>query len=80
MEYALYIIILLILVVFFKKSIKRVSAHTADIITVNIQEDKIELYERAKIAKDTLIERCGENYQTVEEIYNEITKRTPKKN
>lgn len=80
MEYALYIIVLLILVAFFKKPIKRISAHTTDIITVNIQEDKVELYERAKIAKDTLIERCGENYQTIEEIYNETTKRTPKKN
>lgn len=79
MEYALYIVVILLFVAFFKKPIKRISAHTNDVITVNIQEDKVELYERAKIAKDTLIERCGENYQTVEEIYNETTKRTPKK-
>ena len=80
MEYALYIIALLVFVAFFKKPIKKISAHTNDIVTVNIEEDKVELYERAKIAKDTLIERCGENYQTIEEIYNEMTKRTPKKN
>jgi len=80
MEYALYIVALLVFVVFFKKPIKKISAHTNDIVTVNIEEDKVELYERAKIAKDTLIERCGPNYQTIEEIYNEMTKRTPKKN
>ena len=68
---------------FFKKSIRKVARYADDIVTTNISEGQAELIERSQEAYQEIIDSCGENYLTPEEMYRKIhhiRKKTPNQN
>lgn len=78
MEMIVALVIFVVFVMFFKRSIRRVARHVDTIVTVNIDESQTELVERAEDAYNELIETCGENFRTPEEIYDLMHHRSRK--
>ena len=76
MELIVALVVFLVFVMFFKRSIRRVAKHVDTIVTVNIDESQTELIERGEDAYNELIETCGENFRTPEEIYDLMHHRT----
>lgn len=61
--------------IMFKSSIKKVNKAIEDNITVEIMEGNSELYSRAQQAYNDLIDTCGANYHTPEELYAAMQKK-----
>ena len=59
----------------FRKSMKQTSKYVEDVVSVNIAEAQVELIERAMEAKSELIEVCGENFESVDEVLNFMHKK-----
>lgn len=75
MEYIAIIIAGLIAVSFFKTSIRRVAKYTDQVVTTNIAEGQQELIERSMDAYQDVIDTCGEDFKTPDEIYNMLHKK-----
>lgn len=80
MEMLAIVILSLVALAFFKRPVKRIAKHTDKILAVNMLEDDVDLTTRANQAKQDLIERNGEDFQTVDEVWDFFNKRTRKKN
>ena len=65
----------LFLISFFKKSIRKIASHAEDIVITNINESKKELVERSQEAYNDLVESCGEDFKTPQEIFDILTKK-----
>ena len=78
MELVIALVVFVVFVMFFKRSIRRVARHVDSIVTVNIDESQTELVERAQDAYNELIETCGEDFKTPEEIYDLMHHRSRK--
>ena len=65
--------------IFFKGMIKKTAQYSEDVVTINIAESQGELIQRAMVAKKKLIEEVGENFETPQEVYNYVMRKTPKK-
>lgn len=78
MEYVAIIILALIGISFFKKSINRVAKYTDQIIVTNISEGQQELISRSQEAYDAVIEAHGEDFMTPDEVYNKLHKKVKK--
>ena len=78
MEMLAIIILSLVALAFFKRPVKRIAKHTDKILAVNMLEDDVDLTTRANDAWDELIARNGENFQTVDEVWDKFNKRTRK--
>ena len=78
MEMIVALVIFVVFVMFFKRSIRRIARHVDTIVTVNIDESQTELVDRAEDAYNELIETCGENFRTPEEIYDLMHHRSRK--
>ena len=78
MEMLAIIILSLVVLAFFKRPVKRIAKHTDKILAVNMLEDDVDLTTRANQAKQDLIERNGEDFQTVDEVWDFFNKRTRK--
>lgn len=61
-------------IIFFKSMLKKVGTHGDDIVTTIINEQNHKLIKRSQIAFEKLIEECGEDYETPQEIYNKVRK------
>lgn len=72
------VILALIALAFFKRPVKRVAKHADKILAVNMLEDDVDLTTRANQAKQDLIERNGEDFETVDEVWDFFNKRTRK--
>ena len=59
---------------FFKGMIKRSGKYAEDVVTVNIAEAQTDLVKRSEAAYDRLIEECGEDFMTPQEVYNKMMK------
>lgn len=59
---------------FFKGMIKRSGKYAEDVVTTNIAEAQTDLVKRSEAAYNRLIEECGENFMTPDEIYNKMMK------
>ena len=71
----------LIVVAFFvfRPSLKKINKAIENEITVEIAEGNAELYMRAQEAYDELVENCGEDYKTPEQIYRLMERRKSRK-
>lgn len=78
MEMLAIIVLSLVALAFFKRPVKRIAKHTDKILAVNMLEDDVDLTTRANQAKQDLIERNGEDFQTVDEVWDFFNKRTRK--
>ena len=61
-------------IIFYKGAIKKTGQYTEDVITVNIAEAQTNLVKRSEAAYDRLIEECGEDFMTPQEIYDKMMK------
>lgn len=66
---------LVALLIFFKGTLRKIAKHTEEVVIVNINEDKAELYKRSQDAWKELVNECGEDFETPLEIYNKMRKR-----
>lgn len=69
------VVAVLFVSIFFKSSIRKVSKHVESIVTTNIAESQVELTERAMEAYQDLIDECGEDFKTPEEIWKLMNKK-----
>lgn len=60
--------------IFYKGAIKKTAQYTEDIVTTNIAESNPELIKRANKAYEKLIEECGEDYMTPQQVYDMMMK------
>lgn len=60
--------------IFFKPMFKKMGMHGDDIVTTRINEQNHKLIKRSQIAFEKLIEECGEDFETPQEIYNKVRK------
>ena len=68
------VILALVALAFFKRPVKRVAKHADKILAVNMLEDDVDLTTRANQAKQDLIERNGEDFETVDDFKADILK------
>ena len=61
-------------IIFYKGAIKKTGQYTEDVVTVNIAEAQTDLVKRSEAAYDRLIEECGEDFMTPQEVYNKMMK------
>ena len=61
-------------IIFYKGAIKKTGQYTEDIVTVNIAEAQTNLVKRSEAAYYRLIEECGEDFMTPQEVYNKMMK------
>ena len=61
-------------IIFYKGAIKKTGQYTEDVVTVNITEAQTDLVKRSEAAYDRLIEECGEDFMTPQEVYNKMMK------
>ena len=59
---------------FFKGMIKRSGKYAEDVVTANIAEAQTDLVKRSEAAYSRLIEECGEDFMTPQEVYNKMMK------
>lgn len=59
---------------FFKGMIKRSGQYAEDVVTANIAEAQTDLVKRSEAAYSRLIEECGEDFMTPQEVYNKMMK------
>ena len=59
---------------FFKGMIKRSGKYAEDVVTVNIAEAQTDLVKRSEAAYSRLIEECGEDFMTPQEMYDKMMK------
>ena len=63
----------------FRPSLKKVNKAIENEITVEIAEGNAELFRRVNEAYDELIDTCGEDYKTPEQVYRLMERRKSKK-
>ena len=61
-------------IIFYKGAIKKTGQYTEDVVTVNIAEAQTNLVKRSEAAYSRLIEECGEDFMTPQEVYNKMMK------
>ena len=61
-------------IIFYKGAIKKTGQYTEDVVTVNIAEAQTNLVKRSEAAYNRLIEECGEDFMTPQEVYNKMMK------
>ena len=61
-------------IIFYKGTIKKTGQYTEDIVTVNIAEAQTDLVKRSEAAYSRLIEECGEDFMTPQEMYDKMMK------
>ena len=61
-------------IIFYKGAIKKTGQYTEDIVTVNIAEAQTDLVKRSEAAYSRLIEECGEDFMTPQEMYDKMMK------
>ena len=59
---------------FFKGMIKRSGRYAEDVVTANIAEAQTDLVKRSEAAYNRLIEECGEDFMTPQEMYDKMMK------
>ena len=74
MESLIGLILLVAIIIFYKGAIKKTGQYTEDVVTVNIAEAQTNLVKRSEAAYDRLIEECGEDFMTPQEVYNKMMK------
>ena len=62
------------MIIFYKGTIKKTGQYTEDIVTTNIAEARTDLVKRSEAAYARLIEECGENFMTPQEVYDKMMK------
>ena len=55
--------------IFFKKTITKSAKYTEDVVTTNVLEAQVELYERSTEAYNEMIARLGNDFKTPEQLY-----------
>ena len=78
MELSIVVAIIAAFIVF-RPSLKKINKAIENEITVEIAEGNAELYQRAQEAYEELIETCGEDFKTPEQIYRLMERRKSKK-
>ncbi len=61
-------------IIFYKGSIKKTGQYAEDVVTVNIAEAQTDLVKRSEAAYNRLIEECGEDFMTPQEMYDKMMK------
>ena len=61
-------------IIFFKGMLKRSGKYAEDVVTTNIAESQVDLIKRSEAAYSRLIEECGEDFMTPQEVYNKMMK------
>ena len=61
-------------IIFYKGAIKKTGQYTEDVVTVNIAEAQTDLVKRSEAAYNRLIEECGEDFMTAQEVYDKMMK------
>ena len=62
------------MIIFYKGAIKKTGQYTEDVVTVNIAEAQTDLIKRSEAAYSRLIEECGEDFMTAQEVYDKMMK------
>ena len=70
------VIAVIAMIIFYKGAIKKTGQYTEDVVTVNIAEAQTDLVKRSEAAYDRLIEECGEDFMTPQEVYDKMMKKT----
>ena len=74
MESFIGLILLVVTIATIMGAIKKTGQYTEDVVTVNIAEAQTNLVKRSEAAYDRLIEECGEDFMTPQEVYNKMMK------
>ena len=74
MESFIFLVVVVATIIFYKGTIKKTGQYTEDVVTVNIAEAQTDLVKRSKAAYDQLIEECGEDFMTAQEVYDKMMK------
>ena len=61
-------------IIFFKGMLKRSGKYAEDVVTTNIAESQVDLIKRSEAAYSRLIEECGEDFMTAQEVYDKMMK------
>ena len=75
MEYIAIVIAGLVFVSFFKTSIRKSAKYVDQVVTTNIAEGQQELIERSMDAYQDVIDTCGQDFKTPDEVYNMLHKK-----
>lgn len=75
MEYIAIIIAGLVFVSFFKTSIRKSAKYVDQVVTTNISEGQQELIERSMDAYQDVLDTCGSDFKTPDEVYNMLHKK-----
>ena len=67
--------IVLIAVLVFRSSLRKINKAVEENITVEVLEGRTELYQRSQEAYNELVDTLGKDFHTPEEIYNAMNKR-----
>ena len=69
----------IVAIIYLKPSLRILGSHAKDIVVTNVNEDKKELIQRSEDAYKEIIETCGEDFKTPEEIYNLVCRKKQRK-
>ena len=72
-------LLIILAVLIFKSTVKKVAKHVEETVTAEIMEDRVEIYEASNRAYEDLIATCGEDFKTPEELYRMMNKQRKRK-
>lgn len=75
MESMVIIVAMLIAVVFFKSTIRKGTQYINEVVDTNIAEEQADLIERSMAAYEEVIDRCGPDFKTPDEVLSLLRKK-----
>lgn len=75
MESVVIIVAMIIGVMFFKSTLRKGSQYLDQVIDTNINEEQADLIERSMAAYDEVIDRCGPDFKTPDEVLSLLRKK-----
>lgn len=72
------LILILVLLYVFKKPVKTVTGYVDSNLRTEVNEGEVELIQRSMDAYQQVIDTCGEDFKTPQEVYNLLHKRERK--
>lgn len=75
MEAIIVIVGMILCAIFFKSSIKKGNQYLSEVIDANIAEEQADLIERSMNAYEEVLDRCGPDFKTPEEVLSLLRKK-----
>lgn len=73
------VIVAIASLIFFKGTIKKSASYVENAVGTNINEANVDFTKRSMEAYQDLIDECGEDFMTPDEVFNKMNKRSRRK-